>query len=235
MIPIKICGLQPGDDLSFTRFREITHVGFILVPASRRYVRPAEIAVMAREVDVSCKKVGVYVNDAPATVIDSAKMAGLDVVQLHGSENVQMCRQLKRAGFQVWKAFSMQAAEDGPEGLAAKMVEYAPFVDAVLLDAAPPNGAQKSVTGGHGVQFDWARLRAVEDLLRKQPAAVPLPPIWVAGGIRPDNVSSLLQEFTPYGIDVSSGVEVNQRKSLHQIKAMREAVKRRHVDRATTR
>ncbi len=233
MIHIKICGLQPGDDLSFTRYREITHVGFILVPASRRYVGPAEISVMAREVDASCKKVGVYVNDAPATVIDSAKMAGLDVVQLHGNEDLQSCRQLKRAGFQVWKALSMPVAKYGAETLAAQMVEYAPFVDAVLLDAAPPKGAQTSVTGGHGVQFDWARLRAVEDLLQKQSGGVPLPPVWVAGGIRPDNVSSLLQEFTPYGIDVSSGVEVNQRKSIHQIEAMREAVKR-HVDRATT-
>ncbi|QSO53457.1 phosphoribosylanthranilate isomerase [Alicyclobacillus curvatus] len=234
MIHIKICGLQPGDDLSFTRYPEITHVGFILVKASRRYVRPADIASMARQVDPSCKKVGVYVGETLAAVVDSAHSAGLDIVQLHGNEDVHLCQQLKQAGFEVWKALPMPLGDNPTARLVNQIAEYASSVDAILVDAAPPKGADKTVTGGHGLQFDWGQLRILEELLQNRSPSELQPPIWVAGGIRPDNIADLAREFVPYGLDVSSGVEVKGRKSLNQIEAMREAV-RRHADGAATR
>ena len=220
MVQLKICGMRPGDDLSFTRHPEITHVGFIFVPESRRCVTAADAAEMGKHIDDSCKKVGVFVNELLHRVIDTARTAALDVIQLHGNESIETCETLKDMGWTVWKSLSVHR-EENTDGLVQTIETYAPHVDAILLDAAPPKDAGKSVTGGHGVSFDWSKLSELNEQMKSNLVV----PIWVAGGIRPDNAATLLDTYQPFGLDVSSGVEENGRKSNQLIEAMREAVR----------
>lgn len=231
---LKICGLLPGDDLSFTATEEVTHVGFVLVPKSRRYVQPDDVAQLTAAVHPSCQKVGVFVDTDARAVSQQAKKAGLDVAQLHGSESPKDCASVRESGLQVWKAVSVGNSQDSVDKVAQQIASYASSVDAILLDAAPPKGTDKTVTGGHGLQFDWSYLTRLEEILQELGVRPDAPPIWVAGGIQPENVDELLRNFIPYGIDVSSGVEVAKRKSLNRIEAMRKAVSR-YADSATTR
>lgn len=216
MTALKVCGLRPGDDLGFTDHPRVTHVGFVFVPASRRYVAPADARLIIQHLPDRVRATGVFVDLPPDEVLDIARTCGLRTVQLHGSESPATCRQLQTAGLEVWKA--LPVAEETPGNVIDAAKRYAGVIDAVLLDAAPPQDAAPTVTGGHGQSFNWTRLPHLLEAL------APTAPVWVAGGIRPENAAQLLQCVRPAGLDVSSGVEVDGRKSPDKIRALIEVM-----------
>ncbi|MCL6632866.1 MAG: phosphoribosylanthranilate isomerase [Alicyclobacillus herbarius] len=217
---IKICGLQPGDDLSFTVHTQVQHVGFVFVSASRRYLSPEQARPLVRSLPASCTAVGVMVDEDIDRIEAICERAELRHVQLHGRETPEFCRQLKTRGYTVWKALSVPDRVEGDlaVAMANRIRPFLDTVDGILLDAAPPARAQ-TVTGGHGRRFDWQVLPSLADLLGSK-----RPPLWIAGGIRPDNVGECLSLFVPDGLDVSSGVEVGGRKSPERIQALIQAV-----------
>lgn len=222
MTYVKICGLRPGDDLSFTEENAVTHVGFVLVPQSRRYVEPGAVGDIVRNMPSgTVKSVGVFVNESVNTVDAVMKTAQLDVAQLHGNETPSDCRRLREQNRTVWKSISVPLQHANVDRLAEQILQYAEVVDAVLLDAAPPKQAGR-VSGGHGVAWDWSILNNIVAACK----SVALPPLWVAGGIRPDNVQALLANFSPHGVDVSSGVERDGRKDSSKIIELIKAVSR---------
>ncbi|MNI80653.1 N-(5'-phosphoribosyl)anthranilate isomerase [compost metagenome] len=142
----------------------------------------------------------------------------LDVIQLHGQETPAFCLEVKRAFPQVkvWKAISVASggAADNPQG--PQLVEhYAGAVDALLLDTYDPQGS-----GGSGRTFDWGQIP-----LYKQAAAGYGLPLFVAGGLHPDNVGELLADYQPDGVDVSSGVESDGTKDIIKMTSFVERVK----------
>jgi phosphoribosylanthranilate isomerase len=217
---LKICGLLPGDDLSFASHPAVTHVGFVFVEGSRRRVTPDQARALIRHLPSETYAVGVFVNQPTDQIKRTVEEAGLAVAQLHGSEPPEDCRQLRQDGIRVWKAIPVPRENPNPRAIAEAMSRYVPDVDALLLDAAPPRSAG-SVTGGHGASWDWSILTKVMDILGD---ASP-PPLWIAGGLHPGNVQDLLRYFRPAGMDVSSGVEIGGRKSLVKIREMIEAVR----------
>jgi phosphoribosylanthranilate isomerase len=217
---LKICGLLPGDDLSFASHPAVTHVGLVFVEGSRRHVAPDQARALIRHLPPETCPVGVFVNQPTDQIKRTVEEAGLAVAQLHGNEPPEDCRQLRSGGIRVWKAIPVPRENPNPRAIAEAMSRYVPDVDALLLDAAPPRGVG-SVTGGHGASWDWSILGRVMDVLRD----AALPPLWIAGGLHPGNVRDLLRCFRPAGIDVSSGVEVGGRKSPVKIREMLEAVR----------
>jgi phosphoribosylanthranilate isomerase len=217
---LKICGILPGDDLSFASHPTVTHVGFVFVEGSRRCVTPDQARALIRYLPPETRAVGVFVNQPTDQIRRTVEQVGLAVAQLHGSESTEDCRQLRTEGIRVWKAISVTRENPDPRTIAEAIVHYAAEVDALLLDAAPPRGAG-NVAGGHGTAWDWSILGRVMDVLGDRA----LPPLWIAGGLHPGNVRDLLRCIRPAGIDVSSGVEVGGRKSTVKIHEMIEAVR----------
>lgn len=76
----------------------------------------------------------------------------------------------------------------------------APAVDAILLDSGNPSLATKEL-GGTGRAHDWAVSRRIRD-------SVPVP-VFLAGGLNPDNVGKAIAQVQPYGVDVCSGLRTN--------------------------
>ncbi|WP_067935823.1 phosphoribosylanthranilate isomerase [Alicyclobacillus kakegawensis] len=222
-VRVKICGIQPGDDLSFTHTERIAYVGFIFVPASRRYVHPRQVPALVRSLPASCTPVGVVVDEEFDGVRQICDEAQIRHVQLHGRETPDFCRRLKSCGYTVWKSFSVPETVDGDAAtvIADQIRPYLRTIDGILLDAAPP-AAAGSVTGGHGRRFDWSMLPRLADALGAHGTR---PPLWVAGGISPENVEQCLACFVPDGLDVSSGVEVNGRKSRARIDSLMKALR----------
>ncbi|MCY0888180.1 MAG: phosphoribosylanthranilate isomerase [Alicyclobacillaceae bacterium] len=219
-IQLKICGLQPGDDLSFTEHPAVTHIGFIRVPASRRCVSREAMRSMVDDVRDTVQTVAVYVDESPETILAEREMAHFDIVQLHGKESIADCSYLRQQGLRLWKSVSVKNFTS-VEDVNAQIAAYSGHVEAVLLDAMPSSPRQfelqPSLTGGNGEVFDWNILPQI----KTTPAS---PNIWVAGGIRPENAHQLLNIFRPIGIDVSSGVEKNGRKSNERIDQLIKAV-----------
>ncbi|WAH35127.1 phosphoribosylanthranilate isomerase [Alicyclobacillus dauci] len=215
---VKICGLRPGDDLQFTAHPFVTHVGIIFVPPSKRYVDPAAARTITSNVHHSCRTVGVFANAPMADVLKVVRESGVRVAQLHGDESVADCTVLRDAGLDVWKVLKVpttvtQGAD--LDRLTREIELYADVTNGLLLDASPPTGAK--VTGGYGRTFDWSCLQQLTPHLVGMNW-------WVAGGIGPDNVRSLLDSCQPTGVDVSSGVEVDGRKNTQRIVQLLEAV-----------
>lgn len=95
-------------------------------------------------------------------------------------------------------------------------IAVAPYVDAILLDSGNPKLAIKEL-GGTGRRHDWAISRRIRDAI----APVPL---WLAGGLRAENVAEAIATVRPFGVDVCSGVRTNGRLDEAKLRAFAEAV-----------
>lgn len=211
---IKICGLKDVPTLEAMDGLPIHEIGFVFAK-SKRQVSPdtaASLIETASRLKGSGgerpRTAGVFVNPTLEELRQVIGVAPLDIVQLHGGETPQFCRAVKEAlGVQVWKAISMKQAgesEEQPMTAAARIEPYRDAIDAVLIDSAG---------GGTGHTFDWEAIKQYSDAARTFGLA-----LYVAGGLHADNVQQLLSEYSPDGVDVSSGVETDGQKDIGKIR-----------------
>jgi phosphoribosylanthranilate isomerase len=199
-VTVKICGLTCAEDALDAREAGADYLGFVFFPASRRCLDEGAAAWIA---GVPGPKVGVF-RDQPHEVVERVRSAArLELVQLHGGETPEACAALGGRE-RVIKAISVTGAIDW------RRVRAYAGVARILFDSASPTG------GGTGAVFDWA-------LLDGCPAGMEL---WLAGGLRPENVAEAIARVRPAGVDVASGVERSVgRKDPARIRAFIDAVR----------
>ncbi|MFH1215861.1 MAG: phosphoribosylanthranilate isomerase [Pseudomonadota bacterium] len=181
---IKICGMTDGNEVRHAVAAGVDALGFIFVPESPRYINPEQ----AREI-ISClppfvDAVGVFMNEEAARVLEIVQYCGLTVLQLHGAETPEYCRQFQ---IRVIKAFQVR-----PDLSAEDLKPYEDVVSGFLLDTY-----HKIQGGGTGQTFDWSIVMGLQ----------PTKPVILAGGIGPDNVVSAISAVHPFAVDVNSAVE----------------------------
>ena len=202
---IKICGLSRTEDIEAVNEALPDLIGFVFAEGSHRYVAPKEADFLRRELCKGISAAGVFVNVELDVILQLAGKGIIDMVQLHGSEDVQYVETLKRyCNAPVIKAISMtcDASSEELQRWEESNVDY------LLLDSG---------TGGTGEQFDY---RLIGRLTK---------PFFLAGGLNPGNVTEAAFQVLPYGVDMSSGVETEGKKDREKIK---EAVRRiRNVER----
>ena len=160
------------------------YLGFIFYAPSARNI---EIEALPEGVK-NILKVGVFV-DAPLEFInEKIKRYDLKIIQLHGNETPEFCKEIKKIGLEIWKVFSVKDSFDFE-----KLSPYENIVDAFLFDT---KGVQK---GGNGLVFDWS-------ILERYPSKKP---IILSGGIGLDEVSSL-QKIKQSGLPIMA-VDINSR------------------------
>lgn len=218
---VKICGLQDVEVLKSMKELPLDYVGFVFAQ-SRRRVTPVQAAELVAELgewraDKTPQAAGVFVNPELAELQELLRTVPLDVIQLHGQESAEFCREVKLAcpQVQVWKALSVGGRSFNQESdIHNDLDSYAGAVDALLLDTYDPQG------GGSGRTFDWEQIPTYQ-----QAAASNGLPLFIAGGLAPDNVRELLDSYAPDGVDVSSGVESGGIKDIDKMTAFVERVK----------
>lgn len=202
-VTIKICGITRAEDALYAEELGASAVGFIFYPPSPRSISPADAGVISNALGPFIARVGVFVDENPDSVNEAVKTAGLTAVQLHGEESPEYIRKIR--GAKIIKAFRIGADFD-PEELGRYTV------NAYLLDTY-----DKSGHGGTGKIFDWER-------------AVPCMrygKIILAGGLDADNITSAVRAVTPWGVDISSGVERKPGEKDHEkMKRFFDAIKR---------
>jgi len=177
---VKICGLTREQDVQAAVDCGADALGFVFAPSPRRLDsdRAARLTALAGD---GIMRVGVFMNAARAEVAAVLDSVDLDLLQFHGQESDDFCCAF---GLPFIKAVSMQGE------LSAADFRKFPGASGFLLDSHAP-GEQ----GGTGTTFDWS-------------CAVPTDrPIWLAGGLHPDNVAAAIRACHPHAVDVSSGVE----------------------------
>ena len=192
---VKICGIRRAEDIEIVNKYLPDFIGFIFVPASKRYVEPNVVAELKKNLDPRIKTVGVFVNESIEKIREIKKVCSLDVIQLHGEETPQFCEEL---GGRIWKAIRVKD-EDCVEILDT----YAEYTELLLLDTYVDG-----THGGTGQAFDW-------DLIEFFSADYN---IGLAGGITRENVLKAKKKVEPELIDVASGSETNGLKDEEKIK-----------------
>lgn len=190
MTAVKICGItRVGDGLAAARLGADA-VGFVFAPSPRQ-VTPETARAIGQQLPPFISRVGVFVDTPLPELVDVARTARLDVLQLHRGATPELIRALK----EQWPCRIVQSvAVRGPLDVAA-LAETTP-ADALLLDTYDPR-----LAGGSGRAFPWEWLQGVHR------ARVP---VILAGGLTPSNVAVALRTVRPYGVDVSSGVEASK-------------------------
>ncbi len=178
---VKICGLKRAEDAELAVSLGADFVGAVCTADSPRRVSVEEARALFARVGSRAARVLVFRDFTLEDVISDASTSGADWVQLYDASDSDV-RRVEDAGFRVLRVYTMSEQAKGLPEFASEPAADRP----ALLDVG---------FGGSGRTFDWSLLGT------KAPGFT-----FVAGGIRPENVSDLLERL-PYGIDLSSGVE----------------------------
>ena len=251
---IKICGITSLEDALAAVDAGANAIGFVFSPSSPRHVTAETAHSIAAEIPVGIGKVGVFVNQSVDEVHSVVKTAGLTAVQLHGNEgkdfSVALFKALNGAArptiFRSCPAqiFDKPAEESvGWDPVGVGLVEpdeayrgkrvhkihvaqngdlflethgFRPgVISGVLLDSSTAVSP-----GGTGQAFDWERVQPWAGIINS------ISKLIVAGGLHPGNVDEAIHVLHPWGVDVSTGVEIapgkkNHRKVRDFVKAVR--------------
>jgi phosphoribosylanthranilate isomerase len=192
---VKICGITNLEDAQAAIAAGADALGFILYPASKRYI-PIDAAVkIAAQLPPFVQAVAVTVNAVKEfTDLGYRKLLKrFNVAQLHGEETPAHVRAVGKY-LPVIKAFPADKAQL----IKPKHYEVAAF----LIDT--PTAA----FGGTGKVFDWDFALA----FKEHSAPVPL---ILSGGLNPDNVAKAIAKVQPYAVDVATGVEASPGRKDH--------------------
>ena len=180
---IKLCGFNNIEDIIFATSLDIDYLGMIFVENARRKI-DLETAIQSVKIckESGVKSVGVFLNQYPSEIETILNSVDLDILQLHGTENVEDYRVFNKDIIKTLHA--SQGLLLRGRNLDTDNLNY-------LLDTSTDD-----LHGGTGKCFDWKILKDV-----------PVEKLFVAGGLKPDNIIDLLTTYEPKCVDVSSGIE----------------------------
>ena len=214
MQKIKLCGMMKPCDIEYANRVKPDFVGFIFAN-TRRKISAAQAKQFREALDAEIPAVGVFVNEDISVIASLVQDGCIDMIQLHGEEDVDYIRRLREiCDVPVIKAVKVQTVEQIWQAAALP-------VDYLLLDTY-----RKGVLGGTGEAFDWELLRAAKaaagdtaegELFGK--------PYFLAGGLHAGNLREAAA-LGSYGLDVSSGIETDGNKDFTKMVEVMELVKK---------
>ena len=181
MTRIKICGNADPDGVRLAVALGADLLGFIFTRSPRR-VSVEQARALLADVPEGIARVGVFIDEAPDVIAPIIEACELTAVQLYR----QPTPADRALGVQLLPAVQIRNAEQ-----ASRLQFHAD--DRPLLDTW-----KEEAVGGTGRTWDWT---LGESLARRHP-------VIVSGGLRPENVGAAIRHLRPWGVDVSSGVEV---------------------------
>ena len=218
MTKIKICGIRNEGQAIAAARAGADFIGMVFAPSPRQVTPDVAFKIKAKLKKYKAKTevVGVFVNIHTGTVNRVAEMCELDQIQLSGDEPWEYCRDIDRPIIKT-----MRVSRSNPAEQVIKDIEYGVKILkghklTILLDTSVPERY-----GGTGETFDWEMA---------QPIARQYPVI-IAGGLTPENVVGAIKIISPWGVDVSTGVETKGIKDVKKIRKFIAAV--REVDAGT--
>ena len=199
---VKICGITNLADAQVAVEAGADALGFNFYEKSPRFIPTKPAAEISRALPPFTLRVGVFVNPSEELVLRAIGECGLNLLQFHGDEPPGFCTQF---GLMNMKAFRIRDA-----GSLKALPEYR--TDAWLLDAY-----SSDTLGGTGEKFNWDLAVEAQKFGK---------PVFLAGGLTPENVADAIRKVKPFGVDVSSGVESSPGKKEHaKVRAFIKAAK----------
>lgn len=203
MSRIKICGIKSVKDIEYVNLLNPDYIGFVFARSSRQ-VTVEQVLELKRFLNKGIKTVGVFLNEDKEKVLEVAENVGLNIVQLHGTEDLSYIDYLSSYDkFEIWKALGIKSDQDIDE-----IKKYSQY--RIVLDGAK---------AGQGKRFSWDSIEeeVLTEDFRKN--------LILAGGLNFNNVIEGIQRFKPFAVDVSSGVETEGKKDYIKMKEFIERVR----------
>jgi len=202
MVKVKICGITNLEDALAAADAGADAIGFVFYPESPRFIDPGKARAIIARLPVFITTVGIFVDESEELIRRVIREGGIQVLQFHGSESPILCTRFRE---KVIKAIRIKDEESIKE-----MQMY--DVNTFLLDTKVDG-----TMGGTGKTFNWKYAEMAKEYGR----------IILSGGLNASNVGDAVRLIQPYGVDVSSGVEIRPGEKDHHkiIEFVREAKK----------
>ena len=185
----KICGIKNEDTLICCEDNSVDFFGMIFYPKSPRNISIEDASnLLKKSENLNINGVGVFVNKNINEIEDIIKKVRLKYVQLHGTEDEEYIKTLKRIGVKVIKSISISDIND------LRNISNYNSSDYFLFDYKP---TKNELPGGNAKSFNWNILKNLNTNK----------PWFLSGGISIKNIQEILNDINPFGVDLSSGVE----------------------------
>ena len=150
-------------------------------------------------------------NDNPENIEYTVKLAGLGAVQLHGDEDEEYIVELKKLlpDTEIWKAVRVRDSKNVVNALTLS-------ADMLLFDSFS--------SGEYGGTGKIANIELIKSIKINRP-------FFIAGGIDSENIVYIVKELSPYGVDISSGIETGGVKDESKIKSIMKTVNKINFER----
>ena len=192
MTKVKICGITNLEDALLSAKFDADALGFNFYERSPRYIAPEKAREITEQLPEKILKVGVFVDESLEKIVEIARIAKLDALQLHGEETPEFASELKaKTNLEIIKAFRVS-----PEFQPEDVLRYE--TAAILLDAY-----SRHEHGGTGETFDWEIAKRVQEIF---------PKMYLAGGLSQDNIYHALRSTKCFAVDACSCLEVAKGK-----------------------
>jgi phosphoribosylanthranilate isomerase len=192
---VKICGIANIEDALKAIELGADALGFVFYEKSPRCITKEtarEIITSIQHLESRIQPVGLFVDELEERVNEITSYCNFDILQFHGDETPDYCKKFPQ---KIIKAFRIKDRES-----LVNIPKYE--VDYYLLDAY-----SEAMPGGTGKTFNWNLAKEAKNLGR---------PIILSGGLNPENIIEALKKVSPFGVDVSSGVESSPGQKNHK-------------------
>ena len=209
MVKLKICGLRRKEDINIVNKYGPDYIGFVFADSPRK-VSYEEAKVLSDILSEDIVPVGVFVNEHMKLIVDLFKDGIIKIAQLHGDEDEKYIRNLKdksieQTGIEIPVINAIEIKDISNEYIGAdyddELLKWRDSAsDYFILDSGK----------GSGKTFDWNLIDKNSEFFRNS--------IFLAGGLNSENLTSAIEEFNPFAVDLSSSVETDGFKDEEKIK-----------------
>lgn len=214
MTRVKICCISSVEEARLAIRYGAAALGLVSSMPSGPGVIPADlIAQIAATIPPGVASFLLTSAQDAASVIAQQRHARVNTVQICDRIPQDSYEQIRVAmpGIRLVQVIHVTGRESLDEAL-----QIAPYVDAILLDSGNQSLAVKEL-GGTGRVHDWRISRAIRDAIGI--------PLYLAGGLRAENVAEAIQQVAPFGLDICSGVRTAGRLDEGKLAAFMRSVR----------
>ena len=209
MVTVKICGMRRVEDIEMANKYNPDYIGFVFAESPRKvsYEQAKELSCLLSDEIVP---VGVFVNEHMKLIVDLFREGIIEIAQLHGDEDEKYIKDLKDKSIE-------ETGKEIPVINAIEIKDDIDFNDTVLKWRDSLSDYFILDRGkGSGKTFNWSLIDKNSEFFKNS--------IFLAGGLNSENLTSAIEEFNPFAVDLSSSVETDGFKDEEKIKEIIEIV-----------
>lgn len=192
---VKVCGLTTSEDALMVLEAGADIIGLNFCPESPRYLSLFQAEQICEDIRANCSGqrrscliMAVVANPTKDALLDLQRRLAIDAVQFHGEETPEICAYVR-------PLLSIKAMRLHQETDLSDVSLWLDHVDHLLLDAFHPG-----LRGGSGQRIETKVLDRLLPIMSSS---------FIAGGLNPENVGEIVNRYSPFGVDVCSGVEIS--------------------------